>query len=96
MQIIISIDTVKVELVMPKTWRHRRRFEVQTQSFLTSALDEDEQSASHPGRFIPDKRTVTIDSIGGRRASETIWNILRRENPLLLPGIEPSILNRVA
>jgi len=58
MQTIISIDTVKIELVLPKTLRHIGRLEVQTHSFLTWALREDELSASHSGRFIPEKTTV--------------------------------------
>jgi hypothetical protein len=60
MQTIISIDTVKVELVLPKAWRPVGKLEVQAHSFLTSTLDEEERSPSHPGHFIPGKTTVPI------------------------------------
>jgi hypothetical protein len=41
------------------------RVEVQLHSFLTSALDGGECSASHPGRFIPRERDPGTHWIGG-------------------------------
>jgi hypothetical protein len=47
---------VKVKLSLYAPWRHIEGVEVQLHSFVTSALDRDEWSVSHHGRFTPVKR----------------------------------------
>jgi hypothetical protein len=65
--------------------------EVQLDSFLTSALDGGEWSASRPGRVLPLPKGPPVPT--GKeagRAPEPVW-IYRLEEKILspLPGIEP-------
>lgn len=64
--------------------------ELQLLSFLNSAIDGGEYSASRPGRFTR-KKCVPGKRMGG--APEPVWPLGRRD-VLPLPGIKPRFLGR--
>ena len=79
---IVSFSKIKV----PATQAHTG-VELQIYSFLTSALDGCQRSASHPGHFPPGKeRRCKLNwRVGGPKGSP---NILEKERVLFLPGFE--------
>jgi len=56
---------------------------------LTSALDEGEWSASHPGHFIPRERAPSIHWIGGWVGHSQSGHSGEEKNSQPLPGHKP-------
>jgi hypothetical protein len=64
-------------------------------SFLTSAIDGDERSASLPGRFNPGKKHRPIEWVV-RRVPESVLMIWRRKKHFLLWSLELRIVQTVS
>jgi hypothetical protein len=68
--------------------------QIQLSTFLTLALDRGEWVASHPGCFIPRKRTIGTHWIGGwvgPRASLDMVSKRKKIPSLPLPEIKPQL-----
>jgi hypothetical protein len=64
--------------------------------FLTSVLDGGEWSASHPGRFTPEKRAPDTHLIRGWADPRAGLSDVERNNFLTLPGLDFLPLGRPA
>jgi hypothetical protein len=76
------------------TWGERK---CSSYSFLTSALDGDEWSASHPGRALPPGNGPPVPNVQEAGcAPEPVWTQKLEEKSLPLPGFEPRSPGRPA
>jgi len=84
-----KLTNVKVNL--SNTWQHLRGTEVQLHSFLTSALDGCEWSASRPGRFTYTKEPQYPFNRRprGPQSADLDFQNERKKNLSPLPGFEP-------
>jgi hypothetical protein len=61
-------------------------------SFLASEVDKGEWLAPHTGHLTPAERTPVSAEEENRWALELVWTICRRDNSLVLLGIESLII----
>jgi hypothetical protein len=65
-------------------------------SFLTSALDGGQWSASHPGRFTPGEGAPAIHCVGDWMGPEPGWTLWTRERSLTPAGNKTLAVQPVA